>query len=95
MEGEEWDDGFINPESTHRLNISLDVRPCNQSSGVEGELDDIDDNTTPNNETPQELIDRLREARELAKKYGGGITCGTWASEYTPRPLTWRELEDE
>jgi hypothetical protein len=92
--GEKWADGFFNPESTHRLNVFLDVRPCSQSSGVEGDFDDIDD-ATPDNEIPQELISRLRDARELAKKCGGYITDGTCGSEYTPRPTTWREHEEE
>jgi energy-coupling factor transporter ATP-binding protein EcfA2 len=82
IDGEEWADDFFNPESTHRLKVFLEVRPCSQSSGVEGDFDDIDDEATPDNEVPQELIDKLREARELAKKYSGDITDGTWASEY-------------
>lgn len=58
-------------------------------------MNDIDDGATPDNEVPQELISRLREARELAKKHGGDITDGRWESEYTPRLTTWREHEEE
>lgn len=79
---------FFNPESTHRLNVSLDVRPCSQSSGVEGDFDGIDDDATPDKEVPQELISRLRDARKLTKKYSGDIIDGTWGSEHTPRPTT-------
>jgi len=47
IDGDESADDFFNPESTHRLKVFLEVRPCSQSSGVEGDFDDIDDEATP------------------------------------------------
>jgi hypothetical protein len=44
---------------------------------------DVDDERHPIIKCPKELISTLREARRLAKKYGGDITDGQGARIYT------------
>lgn len=87
-------DFYMLENSNSLLQIDIDVRPCRESGGFEGTLSDLDLEQDADDETPQELIDRLREAKTTAAKYGGQLTDGYYESELTSSPMTWEELDD-
>ncbi|MBA2679492.1 MAG: hypothetical protein H0U76_13980 [Ktedonobacteraceae bacterium] len=83
------------PDSVCSLHISMRVKPCRESVGIEGDLDDISDDAVADDEIPQEAIERFREGRVAIEHRNGHLVGGNWASEYTEHPMTWEEFDQD
>lgn len=88
-------DMYFLDDSTALLTISMKPHPVTQSSGTEGNLHDIADDATPDDETPAELIERLSQARRVARDHGGQLTDGNYESEVPTRLVSWDEFDAE